>query len=108
MSSQYRKISRGNGNLDLTFILSCDLLDMVNRKRSSAYNNDFGEQQPQKIKFCNEDRLRVPIPDNCIKRLDEIKNDLNLGFHGRTVNWLLPYNTKGLVELTKEMDYDKG
>lgn len=50
----------------------------------------------------------MPIPDNCIKQLDEIKNDLNLVFHGRIVNWSLPYNTKGLVELTKEMDYDKG
>jgi hypothetical protein len=48
----------------------------------------------------------VKIPEYSLKQLDEIKNDLNLRFHGLAVDWLLPFDLKGLIELTEEMGYE--
>jgi len=43
-----------------------------------------------------------------MKQLDAIKNDLKLRYHRRTVDWLLPYDMKALVELTEEMVHENG
>ena len=48
------------------------------------------------------------MPENCIKLLDEIKNDLNLKFLGRAVDWMWPDNMNGLVEMAEEMGYASG
>ena len=48
------------------------------------------------------------MPENYIKLLDEIKNDLNLKFLGRAVDWMWPDNMIGLVEMTEEMGYASG
>ena len=81
---------------------------MANQKRTSAHNNEREEQLPQVIDPYSKERLRVNIPQNCIKLFDEIKNDLKLKFLGRAVDWIMPGNMKGLVELTEQMGYANG
>ena len=52
-------------------------------------------------------RLDPPL-DECQPKLKSLKEELDLGSMGAAVLWILPRDTKALVDLTQELGYEKG